>query len=86
MRIKFFCLLSTLYNALRAVESRPGCRDYHRASLVSKAITGASVVVKLPVYERAWSLSDVIACISMVTLELLRTASGGSCQVDGINP
>jgi len=32
-------LLFTLYNALRVVESRTGCHDYHRASLVSEAIT-----------------------------------------------
>ena len=51
---------------------------------MSEAITGASVVVKLPVCERAWSVSDVITCVSMVTLELLRT-SGGSRLRDGIN-
>lgn len=67
------------------VESRPGCHDYHRASPVSEAITGSSVVVKLPVYDRAWSVSDVITCVSVVTLELLRTASGGSLQIDGIS-
>jgi len=67
------------------VESRPGCHDYHSVSLVSEAITGASVVVKLPVYERAWSVSDVITCVSMVTLELLRSTSGGSRQRDRIN-
>jgi hypothetical protein len=52
---------------------------------VSEAITGASVVVKLPIYERAWSVSDVITCISMVTLELLRTASGDSRRIDRVN-
>ena len=60
------------------VQSRPGCHDYHTASLVSEAITGASVVVKLPVYGRAWSVSDVITGVSVAALELLRTASGGS--------
>lgn len=67
------------------LESRAGSHDYHGASLVSEAITGAFVVVKLPVHERAWSVSDVIMCVSLVTLELLRTASGGSRQIDGIN-
>lgn len=64
------------------VESRAGWLDYHRASLVSEAITGTSVVVTLPVYERAWSVSDVITCVSLVTLELLRTASGDSPQTE----
>ena len=74
-----------MYNALRVVESRAGCRDYYRASLVSKVIIGASVVVKLPVYKRAWFVSDVITRVSLVALELLRTASGGTRQLDGIN-
>jgi hypothetical protein len=52
---------------------------------VSEAVTGTSVVVKLPVYERAWSVSDVITCVSLVASELLRTASGGGRQIDGIN-
>jgi len=30
-------------------------------------------------------VSDVITCVSVVTLELLRTTSGGSRQRDGIN-
>ena len=52
---------------------------------MGEAITGASVVVKLPVCERAWSVSDVMTRVSMVALELLRTTSGGSRQRDGIN-
>jgi hypothetical protein len=63
--IKFF-LLSTLYKALRLIESRRSCFRYDRESFVSEAITGSSIAVKLPGYDRALFVSDVTKGVSVV--------------------
>ena len=49
---------------------------------MSEAVTGASIVVKLPGYDRAWFVSDVKTGVSVVALELLRTASDGCRPID----